>query len=154
MYVAIANNTGTPAVVYWEDPDDPEAIPTQIDAWTEWNIDLKDFADKGINLADVNSIAIGFGDRDNPQPGGAGKMYFDDIRLYRPRFIPRKGTPIVADFNNDGIVDFGDLEIMTGEWLAGDPDIAVDLNADGTIDFEDYAVLAEAWLDEQLWPEW
>jgi len=32
-----------------------------------------------VNLANVNTIAIGFGDRNNPQPGGSGKMYFDDI---------------------------------------------------------------------------
>jgi hypothetical protein len=120
MYVAIANNTGTPAVVYWEDPDDPEAIATQIDTWTEWNIDLKDFQDKGINLTDVNSIAIGFGDRDNPQPGGAGKMYFDDVRLYRPRYIPGKGTPLAADLSGNGVVDMADLEVMAGDWLMQD----------------------------------
>ncbi|MGD8499975.1 MAG: discoidin domain-containing protein, partial [Phycisphaerales bacterium] len=53
MYVAIANNTGTPAVVYH---DDPNAALTE--AWTEWSIDLKDFADQGVDLTDVNSVAI------------------------------------------------------------------------------------------------
>jgi hypothetical protein len=37
-----------------------------------------------VNLTDVNTIGIGFGDRSNPQAGGSGKMYFDDIRLYPP----------------------------------------------------------------------
>ena len=33
----------------------------------------------------VDKIAIGFGDKDNPQQNsGDGTMYFDDIRLYRP----------------------------------------------------------------------
>jgi hypothetical protein len=36
-----------------------------------------------VNLANVNTIAIGFGDKKNPQPGGSGTAYFDDIRLYR-----------------------------------------------------------------------
>jgi hypothetical protein len=112
MYVAIANSAGAPAVVYHDDPD-----AAQIDTWTEWNVDLKEFHDKGINLADVNSIAIGFGDRNNPQAGGAGKMYFDDFRLYRPRYIPGMGTPVEADFNSDGIVDNPDLEIMCSNWL-------------------------------------
>ena len=115
MYVAVANNTGAPAVLYHED-----ANATLVGDWTEWNIDLKDIADKGVDLTDVNSIAIGFGDRDNPVAGGAGKMYFDDIRLYRPRYVPDKFTPLTADFTDDGVVDFADLQIMVGDWLMGD----------------------------------
>jgi hypothetical protein len=76
MYMAVANSNGPTAVVYYTDPD-----AVLINNWTEWTIELREFADQGINLNDVNSIAIGFGDRDNPQPGGSGKMYFDDIRL-------------------------------------------------------------------------
>jgi hypothetical protein len=78
MYVAIANSSGSPAVVYHDNPD-----AAQIDTWTEWNINLQDFANQGINLTDVDSIAIGFGNKNNPQAGGSGKMFFDDIRLYR-----------------------------------------------------------------------
>jgi len=61
--------------------DNPDA--TQIDEWTQWNIDLQAFADQGANLANVNTIGLGFGNRNNPVGGGSGKMYFDDIRLYR-----------------------------------------------------------------------
>ncbi|MBL7144241.1 MAG: hypothetical protein ISS76_08410, partial [Phycisphaerae bacterium] len=39
-------------------------------------------ADQGVNLANVNSITLGFGNRSNPVAGGAGMIYFDDIRLY------------------------------------------------------------------------
>jgi len=80
MYVAIANSTGEPAIMYHDDLD-----AAGIDTWTEWSIPLQTFADQGIDLTDVNSIANGFGDRNNPKPGGRGLMYFDDIRLYRPR---------------------------------------------------------------------
>ena len=82
MYVAVANSTGAPAVIYHDNPD-----AVQIETWTQLNIDLKQFADKGIDLTDVDKISLGFGDRDNPQPGGSGKMYFDDIRLYLPAGI-------------------------------------------------------------------
>jgi hypothetical protein len=75
MYVALNGS----AVV---EHDNPNAA--LIDTWTEWNIDLQAFADQGVNLANVNTIAIGFGDKKNPQPGGSGTMYIDDIRLYRP----------------------------------------------------------------------
>ncbi|MCP4257730.1 MAG: hypothetical protein GY774_09425 [Planctomycetes bacterium] len=51
-------------------------------SWTQWNIDLTRFADQGVNLANVNSITLGLGNRSNPVAGGLGMMYFDDIRLY------------------------------------------------------------------------
>jgi hypothetical protein len=67
------------AVVNNDNPD--AALRT---AWTQWNIDLQAFADQGVNLANVNSITLGLGNRTNPVAGGSGMMYFDDIRLYPP----------------------------------------------------------------------
>ncbi|MFB0555345.1 MAG: hypothetical protein ACETWQ_18725, partial [Phycisphaerae bacterium] len=75
LYVALNDS----AVVNHDNPG-----AAQITTWTQWNIDLQAFADQGVNLANVNTIAIGFGDKKNPQPGGSGTMYFDDIRLYAP----------------------------------------------------------------------
>jgi len=84
MYIAVTNNGGVPAVVYHDDP-----AAAQIDVWTEWVIPLQAFADQGVNLTDVDRIAIGLGTKGNiSTPGGSGKMYFDDIRLYRPRNVP------------------------------------------------------------------
>jgi hypothetical protein len=81
LYVAVSNSTGAPAIVVHDDP-----AAAQIDTWTEWVIPLSAFADKGINLANVDSIAIGLGTQGNTTvPGGSGKMFFDDIRLYRTR---------------------------------------------------------------------
>jgi hypothetical protein len=63
--------------------DNPNAAQTA--TWTQWNIDLQAF---GINLANVNTIALGLGNRNNPLAGGSGTMYFDDIRLYSPSLEP------------------------------------------------------------------
>ena len=80
LYVAVSNSTGTPAVMVHDDP-----AATQIDTWTEWVIPLQAFADQGITLTNVDRIAIGMGTRGNMAiPGGSGKMFFDDIRLYKP----------------------------------------------------------------------
>ncbi|MBW7992399.1 MAG: LamG domain-containing protein [Planctomycetes bacterium] len=75
LYVALNDS----AVVTNDNPD--AALAT---SWTAWNIDLTRFTDQGVNLANVNSITLGLGDRENPVAGGAGMMYFDDIRLYPP----------------------------------------------------------------------
>jgi hypothetical protein len=81
LYVVVSNTTGTPVVVVHDDP-----AAAQIDTWTEWVIPLSAFADQGINLSDVDKIAIGLGNKDNMTiPGGSGKIYIDDIRLYLPR---------------------------------------------------------------------
>jgi hypothetical protein len=124
MYVAIANSNGTTGTVYYEDNDNIDINATLLDTWTEWNIDLKDFQDQGVNLADINSVAIGLGTQGNTTPGGSGKMYFEDIRLYRPKYIPGKGTPLAADFNGDGVVDYRDFETMADDWLMQDEIIA------------------------------
>jgi hypothetical protein len=62
--------------------DNPNAAQTS--SWTAWNIDLQLFADQGVNLTNVNNIALGFGYWNNPRAGGSGMVLFDDIRLYRP----------------------------------------------------------------------
>jgi len=72
LYVALNGS----AVVSHDNPD-----AAQIEDWTRWNIDLQAF---GVNLANVNTIALGLGNKNNPQAGGSGTMYFDDIRLYPP----------------------------------------------------------------------
>jgi hypothetical protein len=80
--------------------DDPAAA--NIDTWTEWVIPLQAFADQGINLANVDKIAIGLGTTGGAASGGLGVTYIDDttggaasgglgvtyiddIRLYRAR---------------------------------------------------------------------
>jgi len=76
MYVVLNGN----AVVYHPEP---AATQKGVWTWTEWVIDLQEFADQGVNLAGVNSITIGIGTKNSPTAGGQGQMYFDDIRLHR-----------------------------------------------------------------------
>ena len=75
LYVALNGS----AVVSHDNPN-----AAQIDTWTEWVIPLRAFADQGVNLANINTIVLGLGNRNNPVAGGSGTMYFDDIRLYPP----------------------------------------------------------------------
>ena len=79
LYVALNSS----AVVSNDNPD-----AAQVTTWTQWDIDLQAFADQGVNLANVNTIGLGLGNRNNPQAGGSGLMYFDDIRLYPPPLEP------------------------------------------------------------------
>ncbi|MFC1635272.1 LamG-like jellyroll fold domain-containing protein [Planctomycetota bacterium] len=79
LYVAVSNASGAPAIVGHDDP-----AAAQIDTWTEWVIPLQAIADQGINLTNVDKIAIGLGSKGGAAAGGTGTVYIDDIRLYHP----------------------------------------------------------------------
>jgi hypothetical protein len=77
MYVALANSSGSPAVVANDDP-----AATQMNDWTQWIIPLQAFADKGVNLNNVDKVMIGVGTKSGmTAAGGSGTVYIDDIRL-------------------------------------------------------------------------
>jgi len=78
LYAAIANAGGSPVVVGHDD-----AKAAQARGWTRWAIPLQGFADQGIDLTNVDKIAVGLGTQGDPAaPGGVGEMHFDDITLY------------------------------------------------------------------------
>jgi hypothetical protein len=80
LYVSLSNANGAPAVVVNDDP-----AAATIDTWTEWMIDLQAFADQGVNLADVDKIAVGLGATgDAGAAGGSGTVFVDDVTLIRP----------------------------------------------------------------------
>jgi hypothetical protein len=79
MYVSISNSAGAAAVVVNDDP-----LAAQARGWRQWVIPLQGFADQGINLSDVNTLAIGLGTKaDAAAPGGTGTVFIDDVRLDR-----------------------------------------------------------------------
>ena len=80
LYVAISNIAGSPVVIAHDDLN-----VAQASTWREWLIPLQAFADQGINLTNMDKIAIGLGTKAGmPAPGGSGTMFIDDIRLYQP----------------------------------------------------------------------
>jgi hypothetical protein len=85
LYVAVSNANGTTAVVA---NSDANASVTGV--WTEWLIDLSELANQGVNLSNVDKIAIGLGTTGDPAAtGGSGTMFIDDIVLLRPAPAPQ-----------------------------------------------------------------
>jgi hypothetical protein len=116
-YVAVEDSTGTRKAVNHEDPN-----ATVLHTWQEWNIDLKEFTDAGVDLTSVKTMYVGVGDKDEPKPGGTGSLYIDDIRLYRPRcFLSLRSADFAkADYIEDCVVNYDELELMANDWLQGD----------------------------------
>ncbi len=74
LYVGIEDSAGRVAFVTHPDP-----AATALGVWTEWTIPLSSFT--GVNAAKVKKMYLGVGDRKNPVPDGAGRIYLDDIRV-------------------------------------------------------------------------
>ncbi len=113
MYVAL-NGTA----VYHDNPD-----AALIDTWTQWTIPLQAFAEKGVDLANVDTIAIGFGIKSNLQAGGSGTVFLDDIRLYRPE---PADTPVIEGLVHQYTFDDGTANDSVGQahgTLIGDASI-------------------------------
>ncbi|MHC4499612.1 MAG: sialidase family protein, partial [Planctomycetota bacterium] len=94
---------------------------TYHEGWGEASVEF--FAAKGEHVAfnpDAFHLVGG--------PGG--------LELAAPRLI--------SDVTGDGVVNYEDLDVMTGEWLAGD-DLMTDLHPDGKIDFLDFGIFADQW---------
>ncbi|MEN8128311.1 MAG: discoidin domain-containing protein, partial [Planctomycetota bacterium] len=123
MYVAL---NGSAVVVH----DNPNAA--QMITWTQWNIDLQAFADQGADLASVDTITIGLGDKNNPQAGSSGTMYFDDIGLCPSQSEPAApvGTFSIHPWNGDGDSGTSSSKTythtgkFTGEGADGEPILA------------------------------
>jgi hypothetical protein len=62
-----------------------------------------------VNVTDVDNISIGIGDRDNPQAGGSGTMYIDNLRLQPepPVLLPKEANTV---FEAEG------ADILGGSW--------------------------------------
>jgi len=95
MYIALDGN----AVVTNDNPN-----AARISDWTQWDILLQEFADLGVNLANVNSMSIGFGNKANPIAGGSGRVFIDDIRLYRSLPVEHEPLPEPVDPGTDNLV--------------------------------------------------
>jgi hypothetical protein len=117
MYVVLDDGDVNSVVIHHD--SDAAAL----NSWQFWNIDLKRFED--VNLAGVRKFCIGFGDRDNPQAGGAGTVLFDDILILPSRCLPEYGR--VSDFNGDCIVDVNDLGLMSYDWLISDYNVMAEV---------------------------
>jgi hypothetical protein len=51
--------------------------------WVQWKIPFRTFTNAGVNMARVKKMYLGIGDKANPQKGGPGRIFIDDIRVAR-----------------------------------------------------------------------
>jgi hypothetical protein len=101
MYVALDGD----AIVVNDDP-----LAARDNEWNQWDISLQEFADQGVTLSSVGSMSIGFGDKTNPTAGGEGRVFFDDIRLYRSPPVEQEPEPEPVDPGGANLVAYYDFQ--------------------------------------------
>lgn len=116
MYVALEDTSSNVGIVKY-----PDMNAVQEESWHEWNIELAAFDACGVNLPNLSKVYIGFGDRNNPQLGGTGTVYFDDIRVHPVRCVDAYGPD--GDATGDCAVDYMDVNAVTTDWLLSDYNI-------------------------------
>jgi hypothetical protein len=77
LYVMLEDSAGKKATVV-----NPDAALINATTWTEWKIPLSQFT--GVNAKKVKTLYLGVGDEANPAADGAGRIFFDDIRVMKP----------------------------------------------------------------------
>ncbi|MHC4069081.1 MAG: LamG-like jellyroll fold domain-containing protein [Planctomycetota bacterium] len=117
MYIALDDGTTTAAVLY------PDINDVNVPQWQEWNIDLQDFNDQGVNLASISKIHIGFAGAlytGQSADGGTGTVYFDNFRLFTTRCVQAEAT---GDATGDCIVNTADIVELQAGWLEADYEV-------------------------------
>jgi hypothetical protein len=109
----------TQRVIYDGDPED-----LQKPVWQEWTMSLKALStgkpadpieEMGLPITKIKDVGVGI------IGGGGGVLYFDDLRLYSTRCVP-KYSGSAYDLNGDCEVDREDLRVLAVEFL-GEPEV-------------------------------
>ena len=152
FYVVVTDKAGKTAVI--QHPDGADAIVTN--TWTEWLISLADIT--GVNLASVETLTIGVGNRSGAPADGSGTLYVDDVRLYDARFVPDgltvepvTGVEVTAD--NGEVISIEGIEakdlILGTTTFAGAPKYGDQPPANA----DDFNVGSSASSDDQAYME-
>lgn len=147
MYVSI--NGSDP--IYHDNPN-----ASQMSIWTSWNTDLQALADQGVNLSNVNKIAIGVGDKNNSQ-GGTGTVYFDDIKLAITPPPAGKALLFQEDFESMELGESPEESPGTQEVWTNVPPVGWSLDSSGVPGIGDPAVdgvtdwAGWAFADKEWW---
>jgi regulation of enolase protein 1 (concanavalin A-like superfamily) len=82
VYVVVQDSAGKSKMI-----THPNPAATTLATWQQWRIPLSEFIAGGVKMTAVKKMVIGVGDRSNPKPDGAGKVFIDDIGVGHPAAV-------------------------------------------------------------------
>ncbi len=123
---------------YWDDANTP--TEPNDDFFVTGNYHLMPISGC-VDIGDNNSVP----ELSDSDIDGEERIFGGIVDMGADEFVT---NPI--DLNNDGIVDYSELAVLTDEWLQGS-ELQADFYDDDFIDFADFAVLAEQWFWQGGW---
>jgi hypothetical protein len=137
LYVKVTDTTGANTVEVYPDGNDL----ARAGQWYEWNINLEDINTAGLDMTSIADLTIGIGD--GASPVTEGQMFFDDIRVYKPRCVFAERHPTSDIAREDCTTDYYDLKVIVADWLKTDYTNSVsapnDANLVAHYEFDDYS---------------
>jgi len=89
-------------------------------------------------------------------PGDPANMWGTNLRINMGSYggtaeagIPPHGWSLLADINNDGIVNSEDFAVQAQYWMKNGNEQPGDLDRNGIVDMADLALLTQDWLEDQ-----
>lgn len=128
-------------VGYWDDANTPS--DANDDFFVPGNYHILPIS-ACIDVGDNNSLPVSLG----TDIDGEERIFEGTVDIGADEVVT---NPI--DLNNDGIVDYLELEVLAGEWLQEGAELQSDFYDDNFIDFADMSVLAGEWLWRGGWYE-
>ena len=119
-----------------------------------WNANSESWTwdDVTSRCIDAGDPACPLGDELMSVPRDPNNIYGVNRRINMGAFggtyqasIPPHGWVLLADLNNDGCVNYMDLDRQVKDWLTRASELAGDLNHDGIVNMVDFTALAENW---------
>ena len=169
MWLELADTSSNVGLVLY----DGDAHDVTEEWWHEWNIDLSLFDACGVDLTEVEWVAIGFGGTERTGqtgPGGDGRVHFDDIRLEHT--VTEVNEPVIVEDFESYLNNFELYGVWNDYWVNGssaeifletDPNIVQDSNKAVTLYYYNYyqtgGEFIGAWMDAnpvdlEVGPDW
>ena len=146
---------------YWADANDPN-IPVEPNdpnaVWIDGDYHLQSAAgrwDTNTNTWVIDANTSKCIDAGNPGSNWTEELWPHGKRINIGAFggTPQASMSLsdegnIADLNNDNLVDYKDLMLLSDDWLYQQILLSEDLDRNGVVDLVDCAILADNWL----WP--
>ena len=104
--------------------------------------------DGAVNQTDLDNVRNSFGEQFttplHADLNHNGVVDFGDYQVLQAHWS-ESVTPFVSDLNGDGQVGFGDFQIFLSNYNQSGQNLPGDLNADGVVNFGDFQVLQSDW---------
>ena len=134
---------------YFVDPNNSD-YHLKSEGW-RWDTDTNGWTWDSVTSRCIDAGNPGCDPNDEPLPNSSNRINMGAYGGTAQASIPPHDWALLADLNNDGIVNFEDYAKQVIDWSNSEDCQPGDLDRDGVINMTDLALSVEDWLKETTW---